>query len=176
MANLFTDMKAFREGDIVTIIISESATASGEANTESSKASSTEASVDTMFNFMNYIKTTYPNVDPTKLLSQNYSDSFKGGGSTSRKGTINATVASTIKQVLPSGNYFIEGNKVLLVNDEEHHFYISGIVRPNDIKNDNSILSSKIAEMQIEFTGRGMISNKQSQGWFSSVIDWIWPF
>ena len=75
-----------------------------------------------------------------------------------------------------NSNLFIEGHRVILVNDEEHHFYVSGLARPLDILEDNSIDSSRIADLQMEFTGRGVITEKQHPGWLQRGLDIIAPF
>jgi len=77
---------------------------------------------------------------------------------------------------LSNGNLFIEGHRVVLVNDEEHHFYISGVIRPVDIQSDNSVESGVIADAEIEFTGRGVITDKQSPGWLNRTMDYVSPF
>jgi len=176
MNNLFSTHKALEVGDIITIEISDSASATGQANTETSKETNTDISVSAMMNFMDYISNQYPNIDKEALIKQAYKHDFKGEGQTSRKGDLTATVTVTIKQILPSGNYFIEGGKVILVNKEEQHFYISGVIRPKDISDNNVVDSDRIANAQIEFTGRGAISDKQSEGWLSRTLDFIWPF
>ena len=176
MNHLFSTHKALQVGDIVTIEISDSASATNQANTETSKETNTDVSISAMMNFINYISSQYPNIDKEALIKQTYKHDFKGDGKTSRKGDLTATVTVTIRKLLPSGNYFIEGDKVILVNKEEQHFYISGVIRPKDISDDNIVDSDRIANAQIEFTGRGSISDKQSEGWFSRVLDFIWPF
>jgi flagellar L-ring protein precursor FlgH len=62
------------------------------------------------------------------------------------------------------------------VNNEENHFYISGVIRRIDIDQDNTVLSSRIADAQIEFTGRGNLTRGSEKGWFSNALDFIWPF
>ena len=79
------------------------------------------------------------------------------------------------QKVLPNGNLFIEGHRIILVNNEEQHFYISGIIRPIDIDQNNIISSSKVAEAEIEFVGRGIMTENQQQGWFSRYFGWIFP-
>ena len=78
-------------------------------------------------------------------------------------------------KVLPNGNLFIEGHRVVLVNHEEHHFYLSGVVRPVDIETDNSVTSALIADAEIEFTGRGAISEKQEAPWLQRGLDFVRP-
>ena len=87
-----------------------------------------------------------------------------------------ATVPAVVKKVLPNGNLFIEGHRVVLVNSEEQHFYVSGVIRPIDIDGDNSVKSSLVADAEIEFTGRGVMTENQQKGWMQKYLGWIWPF
>ncbi len=63
-----------------------------------------------------------------------------------------------------------------MINEEESHLYISGVVRPSDIQADNSVSSNLIADAQVEYTGRGPVADKQRPGWFTRFFDWVWPF
>jgi flagellar L-ring protein precursor FlgH len=81
-----------------------------------------------------------------------------------------------VRQVLPNGSMFVEGHRVVLVNNEEHHFYISGVIRPEDIDGTGMVPSSKMADAQIEFVGRGDLTSGTSKGWLSRALDFIWPF
>jgi flagellar L-ring protein precursor FlgH len=81
-----------------------------------------------------------------------------------------------VRKVLPNGNLFVEGHRVVLVNSEEHHFYISGVVRPIDIDGENSVKSSMVADAEIEFTGQGVVSDSQRQGWLNRFFGYFWPF
>ena len=77
---------------------------------------------------------------------------------------------------MPNGDLFLEGTKVVLINNEEYHLYISGLVRPTDIKQDNSVGSMRVADAQVEFTGRGDLAEQQRKGWFSRTFDSLNPF
>ena len=101
--------------------------------------------------------------------------SFQGQGSTDRSESFKATVPAVVTKVLSNGNLFVEGHRAILVNSEEHHFYISGVVRPIDIDQQNSMKSSVVADAQIEFIGRGDLSDNQKQGWLSRYLGWMWP-
>lgn len=173
---LFEDARARRLGDIVTVLIDESADATDEAQTSMSSTSSVAAGISSFFSAMKRLQEDNPNLDPEKLIDAMRSSDFKGSGATSRKGEVRATLASRVKKVLPNGDLYLEGHKVLLVNSEESHFYLSGVVRPVDINTENRVLSRVLADVQIEYTGRGAIADKQEPGWFSRLIDWLWPF
>ncbi|HEY5284846.1 MAG TPA: flagellar basal body L-ring protein FlgH, partial [Polyangia bacterium] len=93
-----------------------------------------------------------------------------------RSESFTATVPAVVMKVLSNGNLFVEGHRAILVNSEEHHFYISGVVRPIDIDQLNSVKSSVVADAQIEFVGRGELTDNQKQGWLSRYLGWMWPF
>ncbi len=63
-----------------------------------------------------------------------------------------------------------------MVDNEEHHIYVSGIVRPADVAEDNSVPSSRVGDAEIEYSGRGDVSDQQRQGWLSRTLGKIWPF
>jgi flagellar L-ring protein precursor FlgH len=79
-------------------------------------------------------------------------------------------------KVYDNGNMFIEGHRVVLVNNEEQHLYVSGVVRPIDIDEQNSIKSSMIASAEIEFVGQGTVSEGQQVPWGTRAASWGWPF
>ena len=81
-----------------------------------------------------------------------------------------------MKAELGNGDLYIEGTKVVMIGAEEQHLYVSGIVRVRDIAEDGSIPSSRIADAEIEYTGRGDVSDQQRRGWGSRLFAKIWPF
>jgi len=101
---------------------------------------------------------------------------FAGAGKTQRAGTLNATIGVKVKQELPNGDLFVEGTKVVMINYEEQHLYISGVIRPPDIAPDNSVDSSLIADARVEFTGRGDIDDQVERGWLTKILDAVNPF
>jgi flagellar L-ring protein precursor FlgH len=79
-------------------------------------------------------------------------------------------------QQMPNGDLFVEGTKVVMINHEEIHLYISGLIRRADIAPDNSVASSRIADAQVEFTGRGDVADQVDRGWLTKILDWVNPF
>jgi len=175
-AGLFEDPVAGRIGDILLVRIDEKDLASNNADTKLDKSDDTSYGMPAAFGFVAALKAKYPDVDPAKLFATTSNQKFSGQGSTSRSGTVNATLSLRVRQILPSGDLFIEGTKVVMVGAEEKHIYLSGIVRKIDIAEDNSVLSSRIADAEIEYTGRGDISDTQRRGWASRALSKIWPF
>ncbi len=162
--DLFRDQRALRLGDLVVVRVEERADAQRGATTELSRDGSVEAKLEAFLGLIG-----------EKRIAAGLGTSYKGSGETSRTERLEATVAAIVKKELPNGNLFIEGHRVVLVNNEEHHFYISGVIRPFDVDPDNSVPSSLIADAEIEFTGRGAISEKQQQGQLLRGLDYGSP-
>jgi len=172
----FADPRAGQVNDILVVRIEEISSADHGASTKVGRSSAIEAQISSLLGAMKTFQQAHPNFDPSALVNSEFKSDFEGGGNTTRTGKVIATVPSVIRRELPDGNLFIEGHRVVLVNNEEAHFYVSGIIRPFDIEKNNSISSSLIAEAQIEFTGRGTVSEKNEPGWGSRVLDYVWPF
>lgn len=173
---LFEDNTASRIGDSLVIRIDEQETATREGKTKLTKSDETNYGVPKLFGLMAKLQAKYPDVDPAALLATESESNFAGNGSISRKGKLSATLPVRVRKVLTNGDLYVEGTKVVMVGAEEHHIYVSGIVRPWDIKEDNSVLSSRVADAEIEYTGRGDVSDTQRRGWLSRVASSIWPF
>jgi len=173
--SLVEDHKARRRGDTITILIVESASASKQASTDTSRSSSVNAGVPNLFGLEK--STTVTNaVDLSKLINASYDSKFAGSGATSRKEDLTATMSAKVMDVLPNGNFLIEGRRNVKVNNEDQSIKIEGTVRPRDIAANNTISSSLIADAKITYTGKGIISDQQSPGWFLSLLSKIWPF
>jgi len=172
---LFADHRAMRIGDIVTVRVQEKADAKRGASTDLLRESDTSLKIGAFLGLLNSLKAS-AGISNDEMLGMGTRSAYKGAGSSSRSENLEATVPALVREVLPSGNLFIEGHRVVLVNNEEHHFYISGLVRPVDIKGDNSVFSSLIADAEIEFTGRGVISDRQDPPWLQKGLDMGRPF
>lgn len=169
---LFSDHRAMRMGDIVTVRIDEQANAKRGATTQLGRESDTSMDLDVLYGMLKAAQ----KATGGKMFEAGSGTDFKGTGQTTRTDRLEATVPAVVMKVLPNGNLFVEGHRVVLVNHEEHHFYISGVVRPVDIETDNSVMSSLLADAEIEFTGRGVITEKQDPPWLQRGLDFVKPF
>jgi flagellar L-ring protein precursor FlgH len=169
--SLFEDLRASRIGDILIIIIDEQSKGEGDATTSLSKKSGMDAGITSFFGLVAGIQKRYPDMDPSALLKMVSSSDFSGEGATSRTGKLQGRLAVRVRQVLPNGDLFIEGHKVILLNEEELHFYVSGVVRQSDVSPENSLLSSLIADAQVEFSGRGVVADQQKPGWLHRLLN-----
>ena len=165
----FQDAKASHVGDIVTVRVLENASGSKTAGTSTKRASNISASATPFFGL------------PANTLSNlsaagDFSNGFDGDGTTSRKGSLTADVTAIVTAVYPNGNMMIEGEREVLINNEKEYLAVSGIIRPEDVQQGNTVLSTVIADAKIEYSGSGVVSDKQRPGWFGRILDFIWPF
>jgi flagellar L-ring protein precursor FlgH len=175
-AGLYEDAAAGRIGDILVIRIDEKDIATHQANTRLDKTDQTTYGIPAALGFVAALKAKYPDIDPAKLFSTTHDQKFTGAGAVQRQGQVVATLPVRVRKILPSGDLFVEGTKVVMVGNEEKHIYLSGIVRRIDIAEDNTVPSSRIADAEIEYTGRGDVSDTQRRSWLARVVSKIWPF
>ncbi|MFH0810002.1 MAG: flagellar basal body L-ring protein FlgH [Pseudomonadota bacterium] len=168
-----SDLRARDVGDIITVRIIETSSASRKAATDTKRASSIEAGVDGFFGLESKIP-----MGPTATgqVSGGLTNKFKGAGETSGQSTMSASISMRVADVLPNGNLVVAGSRKVKINSEEQTIFLTGVVRPSDVSPDNIVLSSCVADARIEYYGRGTVGDKQSPGWLARVVDWVWPF
>jgi flagellar L-ring protein precursor FlgH len=171
---LFSDQRAHRALDLVVIRVEEIADARRSSDTDLSRRSTMALEVQAFLKQAGLVQQLSRGADVG--LNANSDTAFKADGQTGRTERLTATVPAVVRKVLANGNLFVEGHRVVLVNSEEQHFYISGVIRPIDIDQDDTVKSSMVADAEIEFTGRGVLSDNQHQGLVSRFFHWIWPF
>lgn len=164
--NLYGDRRAREVGDLLTITLVESTTASSTANTTISKKDATTMAAPTLLG----VPLT---VGGTNILqnSTNGDRSFDGKGNTAQSNRMQGSITVTVMQRLPNGNLVIQGQKNLRLNQGDELVQVQGIVRAADIAPDNSIPSSKVAEARIAYGGRGAVAQSNSMGWLSRFFN-----
>ncbi len=176
MPGYLEDTRAVRIGDLVVVRIDEHADARGGATTNLRRESNVDMGVTNFLGLVPALRTAYPELDPTRLLQLASRSSFTGDGNTTRNGDLSGSVAVRVAREMPNGDLFLEGTKLVRVNNEQYHLYVSGLVRRADIAQDNSVPSSRIADAQIEFSGEGDVAETNRRGWLLRLLDVINPF
>ena len=176
LSNLFLNPKARRAGDIITIKIVESSSASNQASTKTGRKSSLSGSVENFFNAEKRYPDTQPFFNPFAKVKGGLESDFDGTGSTKRSGALSAIITAVVTEVRPNGNMEIVGSREITVNNEKQLISLSGIIRPRDISPDNIILSTYISDARITYSGKGIINDRQRPGWIARLLDTVWPF
>ncbi|MBZ0155166.1 MAG: flagellar basal body L-ring protein FlgH [Alphaproteobacteria bacterium] len=171
---LYEDLKARRVNDLVTILITETTTASKKAVTNANRESTADNTITNLFG-MKVDNVPVLN-DLSKGVNGQGKSDFNGSGDTSREGTLSATITAKVVEVLPNNNLVIESRKEVVVNNEKEIIVLRGIVRPHDISANNAVYSQYVADAQIYLVGDGVLDDKQAQGWLVRLMDKVWPF
>jgi flagellar L-ring protein precursor FlgH len=175
--SLYQDNRARRIGDIVLVKIVETSSGKKSANTKTSRESSLTGGISSLFGFERSLLTKGGQHTPSLTsLNADLSSEFEGKAETERDSTVTATISAKVMDVTMDGNLVIQGYREIRVNNETQHIILSGIVRPTDISQDNSILSSNIADARIEYNGTGALADRQQPGWLANALDVVWPF
>lgn len=167
---MFADRKAATKGDILTIIVAESAVAQSSQSKKSTRDSSLQ---DAITRFI------YPGLGTHKGqlpgIGASGSASYSGGGDISNSQSLSARAAVLVTDVLPNGNLVIEGVRVVTFSGETQYVVLRGLVRPDDIARDNSIVSTNIADARVEFHAEGALTEAQKRGWLAKVYEKLRP-
>jgi flagellar L-ring protein FlgH len=178
-AGLYENVQARRLNDLVTIKVAENISGSGTADTATSGKSTLEVGVDSIFGSpLNFgLKNLWGGGTPFVPAAAGHANTaFTGAGNTTRAGTLIGTITAKVVEVMPNGNLVLQSRKEITINNEKQILILRGMVRPEDIAVDNSVLSSKIADAEVFFVGDGIVQDKQRPGWFVRIIDNLWPF
>jgi len=177
---LFSDLKAMNQNDIVTVIINEvtAQSSSAQKSIAEDNKDSLGAGIITNNGNNSALKglTSVINGVTNIGFESGSTNSYTGSGANTRNESFTTTISARIIKILNNGNYFIEGSRELLLNGEKQIVQISGVIRPYDIDQTNSINSKYIADAKILYKTEGEIDRATKKPWGSKMIESIWPF
>jgi flagellar L-ring protein precursor FlgH len=174
--SFFHDPRAGHVGDIITIDITIADAAQLSNTTSRSRTNSDDANLTNFFGLETALQHAIPGADPASLVKMGSDTSNVGAGSINRSETVNLTLAGIITQVLPNGNMVVAGHQQVRVNNEMRDLQITGIVRTEDITQDNTVNLAQIAEARVIYGGAGQITDMQQPRYGSQVYDVLMPF
>ncbi len=157
--SLVSDNHASKVGDIITILVFESASATANADTESDKTVGLGLSTNSDSNQHRY------GVD--------VNNDYATGGAINRGGRLVANVSVTVEEILANGDMRVAGTQELEFNDEKQLIKIKGRVRPEDISSDNTILSTRVADAKIDYIGDGVLGASEGPGIFTHIFNFL---
>lgn len=173
----FKDQRAAKIGDILTVNIDITDSAKFDNTTTRSRTNSEDANLDNILGFeTDLVQALNSNLDPASLVKLGSASTSTGAGKVDRKESISLTVAALVTQVLPNGNLVIQGTQEVRVNYEVRELLLTGIVRPEDISNSNTIDHTQVAEARISYGGRGQLSDVQQPRYGQQIYDILMPF
>ncbi len=173
----FSDVKARRVGDVITVVLKEKTDASKKADTNTDKNSTIEVPNPTLLGRSFTLGRNSAGPNNIFQNSVNSSTVFAGKGDSSQSNSLTGDISVTVTAVYQNGNMLVRGEKVLTLNQGSEVVRISGIVRPVDVTPQNTVLSTQIADAQITYSGSGLVADSNSAGWLTRFFNSpYWPF
>jgi len=173
---IFSDPKARHVGDLVTILVNEQASATRNLGTKKSKKSSHKTDLTAGFGYLAALKAKGNTFNPSAGLDIADTKDFNGSGSTTNSDTLTASMTGVITKVFPNGNMEVMGRRQVTINHQPQELVITGIIRRVDVASDNTIPSSKLAQVIISYGSGGELATVAQEGWLARTIDQVWPF
>lgn len=190
---MFADKRANRVGDIVTIVVQENTVANNSLVLKTAREAKA-GNGNPLLNLVNQ----FISALPTSILGKNRitdeltkanvptltvppidvggSTEYKGGGDITNRQIVTARAAVTVIDVLPNGNMVVEGVRLVRFSGETQYASLRGVLRPADVQRDNTVLSTNIADAQVEFVSEGSLTEAQKKGWLLRLANKVSPF
>jgi flagellar L-ring protein precursor FlgH len=173
--SMFADRRARAVGDILTIVVQETTTATKANTTKTAKNTSLDAAISSFLyspagsSFL----TKNGQMPAINMASKN---TFDGGGSINNSERMNARIAVRVVEVLPNGSLVIEGRRQTKFSGETTDAVLRGVVRGEDVTSQNTVMSFNVADAAIQYLSKGVVTDSQRKGWFSKIWDKVSPF
>ncbi|MGJ8692798.1 MAG: flagellar basal body L-ring protein FlgH [Thalassotalea sp.] len=167
--NIYSDSKAHRVGDIISVILSESTQAQKNAKTELKKENSSQ--LDPIIGLGGNPLTFKGN---SVQFGYGQDSDFKGDSKSNQSNSLSGNISVHVLRVLPNGNLMIRGEKWMTINNGDEYVRLTGVIRSKDIGSNNTITSSKVANARIQYSGTGTFADVQEQGWLSKFFSGQW--
>ena len=164
-----SDHVAHEIGDIVTVIVSESQIVQDDGKLESNKSSD----LDTALEVFDLKPNTFNTLPALKYTSERTVD---GESKYSQKGKFETRLSAVVLDVKPNGSLLVAGRRAIHLDGDLKEIRVRGLVRPVDIRADNSVPSDRIADADVLYDTDGGRSRNVEKNWFENLLDFIWPF
>jgi flagellar L-ring protein precursor FlgH len=173
--SLVSDRRARRVGDIVTILVQESNSASKDNTTSTAKKTAMDAAIEAFF-YSPGASSLLTKGGQLPALKYNYNNTFDGGGKVNNSERFTARIAVRVIEVLPNGNLVLEGAKKTAVAGETQDAVLRGVVRQEDVAANNTVFSYNVSDATIKYVSKGTVTDSQRKGWFTRVWEKVTPF
>ena len=169
--SLFGQGRQFAVGDIITVLLNESAQANRTQNTEVKREATNDVVPSGVTERLQKGGGILTGID----LNNATIDS-KGSGSAGQQASLNAQIAVTVVQVLANGNLVLRGEKQLALSEGSEVIQVAGVIRPSDVSPNNTVQSRRLANAQIAYRGKGELTTASRSGWGTQGLMKWWPF
>ncbi len=172
----FKDQRAANVGDLVTVLVKISDSADLKDETNATRTGTQSFGLPNLFGLEAAIPQVLAGAAAATLLTSNGGTNNKGSGTMKRNETVQLRLAGVVTQVLPNGNLVVAARQEVRINSELRDLQVTGVIRPQDIASDNTVLHDRMAEARIAYGGRGQLTDVQTPRWGQQVMDILLPF
>jgi flagellar L-ring protein precursor FlgH len=172
----FKDQRAAQVGDIITVLVNITDAAVMKNESGSNRNGTQTAAAPSLLGLQASIPHLFAQTSPGSLVNTSSTGTATGTGSIKRNETVTLRLAGVITQVLPNGNLALAARQEVRVNSELRELQVSGVIRPQDIASDNTVVHDRLAEARIAYGGRGQISDVQTPRYGQQLLDILLPF
>ncbi len=173
----FKDQRAANVGDIVTVLVNIVDTASLKNESSATRNGTESLGVPNLLGLERSVPKVFgKGVSPSSLVTTTSTNGSTGAASVKRNETVTLRLAGVVTQVLPNGNLAVAARQEVRVNSELRELQVSGVIRPQDIASDNTVLHDRMAEARISYGGRGQMTNVQTPRYGQQLLDVLLPF
>ena len=169
----FKDQRAAQVGDIVTVLVNMNDAANLKNVTSAARTSTESGGIPNFFGLEAMLPKA---INPSTLVSASSSNNNTGTGQIQRTEAVTLRLAGIVTQVLSNGNLVIAASQEFMVNSELRELRVTGVIRPQDIASDNTVLHDRMAEARIAYGGKGQLTDLQRARWGQQMMDIMMPF
>ena len=169
----FKDQRAAQVGDIVTVLVNMNDAANLKNVTSAARTSSESGGLPNFFGLEAILPKA---INPATLISASSANNNTGTGQIQRTEAVTLRLAGIVTQVLPNGNLVIAARQEFMVNSELRNLQVTGVIRPQDIASDNTVLHDRMAEARISYGSKGQMTDLQRARWGQQMMDVVLPF
>jgi flagellar L-ring protein precursor FlgH len=170
----FKDQRAAQVGDIVTVLVNMNDAANLKNVTTTTRTSGESQGLPNFYGLESILPKSI--ADPSKLMSISSANNNTGTGQIQRNEAVTLRLAGVVTQMLPNGNLVVAASQEFMVNGELRELRVTGVIRPQDIASDNTVLHDRMAEARISYGGRGQLTDLQRARWGQQMMDILLPF
>ena len=153
LTRMTTDVRAMRPHDLISVVVSESLAASTDGEVKNSRASNASSQISALFGLL------HAGNAMQNLINQNSASGLTAQGTTATNSSLSTTFGGQVVDVLPNGTLVIEAARQVEFSQQTQTIVLRGLVRPEDISQQNQILSTAISSLELEVTGKGIVSD-----------------
>lgn len=171
LADSTRDVRATQIDDLITIVVAENASAVASGNANTSRKSSAANSITSLAGILPAAGRL------ANLANVSNAQQLQATGQTSRTITLSTTLSARVVEVTPNGTLVVEGTKDIAVNSEKQNIRVRGLVRPEDLTTANTVLSTQVANLQVQITGKGVVNDSiRRPNWLYRALLGLLPF